>query len=439
VAVPGTSLGDAIRLAIQTYPKGGEGYRALVLLTDGEDHHSKPEEAAQEAKEAGIRILSIGFGTPGGEPIPVKDDSGRINGYLRNAAGQTVVSKLDEAGLKRIAEATGGVYWPAATGTLEAERMAELIGRMQKRDVSAGKYGAYEDRYQFVLVPALALLLFAFWLPRRRKSWLLLAPLALLLASPAQADVAGHVNQGNREYRKQRYEQSLQKYQDAQIESPESPVVQYDLGNALQRLGQYESAEQAYRRALKSKDRSVRHRAWHNLGNNFFKQEKYAEALEPYRQALREKPGDPDTLHNMALALRFLKQPPPKNQKDQKDPKQQKQQSGGKDQQSGAGQTPPNQDPNQKQEGQAQAGKSDPKQKGPDDRGEQATEGRDKQETPQDQAGSGARAPKPGEMSQEDAENLLNAVREAEQEAQRRRLSGIQDRGKGRVNAPEDW
>jgi Ca-activated chloride channel homolog len=430
-AIPGTSLGDAIRLAVQTFPKGGEGYRVLVLLTDGEDHHSNPLDAAQEAKTAGIRILTVGFGTPGGEPIPIRDDGGRVTGYLKDASGRSVVSKLDAGLLKQLADATGGAYWPAASGTLEAERMADLIGRMQKRDLSAGQYGAAENRFQFVLLPALLLLLVSFWLPQRRRSWLLLVPLALLLAHPAQAGVGGDVNQGNRHYHKHEYHQALQKYQDAQIQSPDSAAVQYDLGNAWQRLGKFQEAEQAYQQALKSTDPKLREQAWYNLGNNFMQQQKYAEAVEPYCQALKLAPNDEDAQHNLALALRFLKQPPPKNQKGQGQQSQPSEQN-----QSASGQP---QDQDKGKNGRAQMGQADKAQKGPDDRGQQQADQGARQDTPQDQKGEQARAPKPGEMSPEDAENLLDAVRESEQDQQRQRISGIQDRGKGRVNVPEDW
>lgn len=311
ITIPGTSIGDAIRLAVSTYPKGSEGFRVLVLLTDGEDHHSNPEEAAQAAKAAGIRILSIGFGTPAGEPIPIRDDAGRVTGYIKDAAGKSVVSKLGESLLKEITETTQGVYWPSATGSLESENLAAIIGQMQKRDISAGQYGAYEDRFQFALLPGLLLILAGLWLPQRRRAWLFLLPFIFLAAAtPARADVGSDVNQGNRAYGKQRYEQALQKYQDAQIKDPESVVVQYDLGNALHKLEKYEEADAAYQHAVKAKEPKLREEARYNLGNNFFQQKKFAEAIEQYKQALKLNPHDEDAQQNMALALRFLKKPP---------------------------------------------------------------------------------------------------------------------------------
>lgn len=426
VAVPGTSLGGVIRTALESFPKGGEGYRVLVLLTDGEDHRSDPEAAAREAKDAGVKVLAIGFGTPGGEPIPLRDASGGVAGYLKDAQGRTVVSRLDEGLLKRLAETTGGAYWPSMTGSLEADRLAEVIGRMQTRDLGAGKYSAAEDRFQFPLALAVLLLLFSFWLPQRRGAWWLALPLALALAAPARAGMQGDINAGNRAYTQGRFDQALQKYQDAQIKNPESPVVQYDLGNALHRTGKAEDAQKAYLKATRAKDPKLRASAWYNLGNTLMQARSYAPAVDAYVRALQASPRDPDALNNLALALRYLKQPPPKQDEKQdrkQDPKQEQKQ--GASPQSG--------------QGQDRSGQAEQKQKagvpqGPDDRGEEKAGKDAMQDTPEGPAGT-----KPGGMSPQDAENLLDSVRDAEREAQRRRTSGILNRGQGRRNVAEDW
>lgn len=434
VAMPGTSLGEAIRLGAASFPKGGEGYRVLVLLTDGEDHHSGPVEAAQSAKTAGIKILSIGYGTPAGEPVPMRDDNGRVTGYLKDRAGNSVVSKLDEVLLRQITDITGGAYWTSATGSLDAGRLAELINRMQKRALTSGQYGAYEERYQFVLLPAILLLLFGFWLPLRRRAWLLLFPFLWLAALPAQADVAGDVNAGNRAYQKKNYARALQKYQDAQIQNPNSPAVAYDLGNALHQLGKFQEAEQAYRQALKSPDRRLLARTWYNLGNNFLRQKKISQALQAYQQALALDPQDQDAANNLAVALQEKDQPPPPQGKAPDSAQQNGQGQPGQGQalgQPGAQGTPAQKDGADK--------KVAVPQKGPDDRGERQADKQAEQTTETGAEEQKPQQPKPGEMSAEDAKNLLDSVRETEQEAQRRRLNGVQDKGRGRWERTEDW
>jgi Ca-activated chloride channel family protein len=432
ITIPGTSIGEAIRLGISMFPKGDEGSRVLVLLTDGEDHRSEPEQAAEAAKTAGVRIVSIGFGTAGGEPIPLRDNSGNVTGYVKDTSGKSVVSRLGETLLKQIAQITGGAYWPSVTGSLEASRLSELIGQMQKRDISAGQYGAYEDRFQFALLPGVLLLLASFWLPQRKQSWLLVLALMLfMLPMRLWADVGNDVNQGNRNYTNRRYEQALQKYQDAQIKSPDSAVVQYNLANALHKLGKFEEADAAYHRTLKANNPRLSAKAWYNLGNNFLQQRKFSEAIEPYQKSLKISPKDEDALNNLALALRFLKKPPA-NQPQKQNRKPDKNQSGKR--QGGS------QDKNQGSQNQKPGSGKSQKPAGLDDKGEQKSDKKDEASSPEQKGTNNVRVPKPGEMSPEDASNLLDAIRESEKEAQQKRLSGSMDKGKkGRANVPEDW
>ncbi|MBI4052187.1 MAG: VWA domain-containing protein, partial [Elusimicrobia bacterium] len=84
---PGTAIGKAIRLASKML-KPYTGEKALILLTDGEDHHSNPLQAAQEAQQTGIHIFPIGLGTPQGDPIPIRDETGKISGYKKNKKGE---------------------------------------------------------------------------------------------------------------------------------------------------------------------------------------------------------------------------------------------------------------------------------------------------------------------------------------------------------------
>jgi len=437
VPVPGTALSAAIHMALETFPSGGEGYRVLVLLTDGEDHDSHVLEAAREAKAAGVKILSIGFGTPAGEPIPVRDSQGKIKSYVKDVSGKTVVSRLDEAILKKITEVTGGMYLPAHHGSLEAKQIADLINQMRKRDVSAGQYGAFADRYQFALLPALILLLLAFWLPERRGSWLFMVLVLVLIPQISLAGTAEDVNKGNRAYKKGKYEESLQAYRDAQIKRPDEPVVDYNLGNALHQLKKYDEAEKAYQRALKSKDKALRARTLYNLGNTYFQSHKYGEAVRHYREALKLKPRDEDTIYNLAQAIMLMKNPPPDKQK-----QKEKHRTGQKrKEKSGKGQRVADEQGQEKAKGKKEQAKGQQKKldekaklTGPDDRGEAQSEERKEQETPPGQLQD---APRPGEMQPEEAENILNAVREAEKEAQRKRMKKMQQQPSRRGRP--DW
>lgn len=429
----GTNLSTAIRAAIQTFPEGSEGFRVLVLLTDGEDHDSDVLEAAREAKAVGIRILGIGFGNPAGEPIPIRDAGGTIRNYVKDDKGQTVVSKLDEATLKEITALTAGAYLTAYQGSIEAEKIAAIIGKMQKREISGGQFGAFENRFQFVLLPALLFLIVAYWLPQRRGAWLFFILMMLFFGQSAWAGPAEDNNQGNRKYHKGDYEAALEAYRDAQIKNPDEPVVEYNLGNVLNRLERHEDAENSYQRALKSRDKKVRAKTLYNLGNNFFSQQKYKEAVEHYKAALKLKPRDEDTIYNLSQAMAFLKNPPPrqKKQKSQDEDKEKAEQK--KD-----GQARPSQADPEKQGQQDKQHPGDDKEKSEDakldKKGEAKPDNEKADATPQKDVRD---APKPGEMSRQEAENLLNAVREAEKEAQKERMKQLkrQPATKGR----QDW
>jgi Ca-activated chloride channel family protein len=198
-------------------------------------------------------------------------------------------------------------------------------------------------------------------------------------------------------------------------------------------LGKFEEADAAYHQTLKAKNPQLAAKAWYNLGNNFLQQGKFADALEPYVRALKINPKDEDALNNLALALRFLKKPPAKKNQNKQEQKQ-GQGQGGK----GQGQSQDKNSSDQK----PGAGKNQSSQKpsGSDDKGEKKADNKGESNSRGQNAVPGNKVPKPGEMSPEDASNLLDAIRESEKEAQQKRLNGSMDKGKkGRTNVPEDW
>lgn len=430
IPVPGTNISDAIQTAVTMYGQGTEGYRVLVLLTDGEDHSHRLMQATEAAKKAGIKLLCIGFGSTSGEPIPIKNDQGAVVGYVKDDHGKTVVSRLDQATLKKITAITKGVYLPAQQGQLEADVLAEKIDQMQKRAISSGQYGASEDRFQFLLLPALLLLLLGFWVPLKKHSWLLL--LLLVWGAPSQlmAGTAEKVNQGNHAYRQGHFDKALNRYRDAQMASPDNSIVNYNLGNALQQKKDYEEADKSYHKSLQGKDKKIQAKVHYNLGNNYFAQKKYAEAVEQYKQTLRLDPKDEDALYNLAQTLLVMKHP--EMQKKQDD-KQKKQKHSGQSSKHQARRAQAKQQDKQKDKGK-NSQKAQQASKGPDDKGRQQA---GKQARDQDKQQEAPPLPKPGEMSREDAKNLLDSIREAEQQAQARRQKkqGQQVRQKGQP----DW
>ncbi|MFH0794786.1 MAG: VWA domain-containing protein, partial [bacterium] len=155
VEVEGTALGEAIRVATDAFRRAGSESKVLLLLTDGEDQGSDPVEAAKAAAKDGVRIYSIGIGSTQGVPIPLPG-----GGYKEDAQQHKVSTKLDLVTLQKIAQATNGKTVKAnPSGDLELDAIYNEVSQLQKSMLESRTYTIYEDRFQYVLLPALALLL----------------------------------------------------------------------------------------------------------------------------------------------------------------------------------------------------------------------------------------------------------------------------------------
>ncbi len=136
VTLGGTNLGEAIRKAT-TLLAPQEGPKAILLISDGEDHDSYPIEAAKEAKKNGIVIVTVGFGSERGTTIDVLDKKTGQKKRVVDSAGNTVISKLDGATLRSIAKETDGSYVPAATGVLDLDGIMRSVILLLVEDVNA--------------------------------------------------------------------------------------------------------------------------------------------------------------------------------------------------------------------------------------------------------------------------------------------------------------
>ena len=169
IPYPGTAIGKAIELAIKSFSQKERKYKVLILLSDGEDHNSNPLDAADEAKKEGIIIYTIGIGTPEGDVIPAKDENDNVVGYKKDKSQQTVMSKLDETTLQKIALVTGGKYYRSTSGELEIDRIYEEISSMEKKELKSLSFSQYEHRFKYFLLVAFLLLVTEFVLSERKR------------------------------------------------------------------------------------------------------------------------------------------------------------------------------------------------------------------------------------------------------------------------------
>lgn len=155
---PGTAIGKAIERAAGVFDQQERKYKVMILITDGEDHRSDPVAAAKKAAEEGIRIYTIGVGSPGGVPIPIRGQQGGLLEYKKDRFGETVMSKLDEIALQNIALEADGKYFRATMGEMELDRILEDLSKLERRELKSRELTLGEDRYQFFVLATVLLL-----------------------------------------------------------------------------------------------------------------------------------------------------------------------------------------------------------------------------------------------------------------------------------------
>jgi Ca-activated chloride channel homolog len=157
VPVPGTDLGAALQTAMAAFDSTSPTDKVILLITDGEDNEDRGLAAAREAARKGIKVFVFGIGDPSGGPIPSTDGKG---GFEKDAQGQLILSKLDEAGLKEIALTTGGTYVRSMAGDLDLDILyfEGIKQRTEAADLKSGKIKVYEERFPLFVLAGFALL-----------------------------------------------------------------------------------------------------------------------------------------------------------------------------------------------------------------------------------------------------------------------------------------
>ncbi len=170
VSEPGTDIAKAIDVSIKGFVDDTPKYKAIIIITDGEQTApGNPISAADRAVKSGVRIFTIGVGTPSGAPIPVKDKAGNIVGYKKDETGAIVTSKLDEATLDEIACRTNGKYFPARPGKDELRKIFAEIDKMGKKELESVVFSQYDERFYYPLALAILLLALYWAFPERKR------------------------------------------------------------------------------------------------------------------------------------------------------------------------------------------------------------------------------------------------------------------------------
>lgn len=166
ISEQGTALGEALHLALNSFSPEGQMGRAIVVISDGENHEDDPVSAAQESASVGVRIIAVGIGSPEGVPIP--DANG---GLKKDANGEIVISRLDEKTLSEIALSTGGMYLRANSYQASLTPVLEEINSMEKGEFNQVVYTSHNEQFQLFLLISLVLIVGASVLLDRRNPW----------------------------------------------------------------------------------------------------------------------------------------------------------------------------------------------------------------------------------------------------------------------------
>jgi Ca-activated chloride channel family protein len=474
---PGTDIATAIREAIDALKSQSNNLKFLILVTDGEDLEGQALDAAKEAAQAGLKIYTVGVGTAAGDLIPERDDSGNVV-YHHDASGQVVQSKLDENTLRQIASLTGGAYVPLGQrGEGLEEIYNQYIATLPRQLIEERREKIQIERFEWPLGLAILFLMWEFMTneranpaprpgtsgtnrrpPRRRAGRAVTTAAPLLIFSFILLTDRAHASTtetAERDYKAGQYDDAAQNYQKATEALPNRNDIEYDLGDATYKAGKYSEAEEAFRKSLNTPDLGLQENAYFNLGNAQFKHgeamqkvdtqktiDLWEKSLTSYTSAMKLKPSA-DAKHNYQVVkekleeLKKQQQQQDQNKKDQS-PSDSKDKSG-KDSKGNNGKNPDN---SQNQQGQdnSQSGQGTPSQQpqenkpdqtkqpgqNPQDPGnqQQASAGKDNSQA---KAYSGSRVQDkqdPGVKSREEAEALLDSLKDDEKHITAKALNG---------------
>ena len=327
----GTNISSAITLATQSFGKSAMGNRALIIFTDGEELSGDAVKTAKAAADAGVRIFTVGVGTPQGSLIPVTGDNGETS-FVKDINGQVVKSKLDDKRLREIAEATGGFYLHLENGLRTMQQIqSEGLAKMQAAEMDVRLSRRPIERYEWSLGAALIALALSILIPERKrvrvraqvpapsrnvartiaggpvKTAGAAAALVVLLCSSAFATAPG-LNS----YQQGKFEDAYKEFQDTLKSHPQSRAedeLQFDSGTAAYKLKDYNKALESFSQALLTPDTGLQNKGHYNLGNTLYqrgetqksddkKLSDWTNALDHYEQSLKLDPQNKETKDN---------------------------------------------------------------------------------------------------------------------------------------------
>lgn len=331
VPTQGTVIGSALKMCYSSFNTQEKKYKAIVLVSDGEDHDEEAVRLAKQMSQEGVVIYTVGIGSPQG--VTLLDET--TNQPKTDAQGNPVISRLNEEELRQIAQEANGQYILFQNTDAVVDVITKQLAGMDQRNVSDDSLINYKSWFQYFLLAILLLLLAeSFISENRRLKRVAMKPLVTILfiflglqAGAQTNNGQENIKQGNDLYKKGDYDKASEKYKAVADKNPENATASFNNGNALYRSGKKEEALDAYDNSLKNlKTPAEKSNAYYNKGVVLQNDKKLEACIDAYKQSLKLDPTNEDARQNLQKALQQQKQDQQQKQKQDQQKKQQDQQ-----------------------------------------------------------------------------------------------------------------
>ncbi len=328
ISSQGTAIESAIQTSVNFFDNPTSG-KAIILLSDGEDHENTSFDVSKITKEKNVKIITVGIGTLNGGTIEFVDELG-FQQVKKDKNGQVVTTKLNQEILQKIASETNGTYCNDNQISKVVASIKSALASVKQQEFNAQQLAQKQSQFQWFLGIAFLLLLLEFFITNSNfniKNWFSKHQTHLFLLVFLTSGMA--FSQEKNTDNSQQKEKQL-RWIKAKEKKQKQPA-EYNLGNTIYKNKKYAEAISNYKNAaLIANTSAQKHKAFHNLGNAYMQDKNYKLAVASYKNALKANAKDEKTRYNLALAKKLLKKYPPKpnpknknKKKNQKDKKQQ--------------------------------------------------------------------------------------------------------------------
>jgi tetratricopeptide (TPR) repeat protein len=322
VPTQGTVISQALKMSYAAFNPKEKTYKAIVLISDGEDHDDNAIKIAKQLGHEGIMVNTVGIDSPQGSPIYDPE----TNADKIDNKGNIVITKLNQEELSNIAKNGNGLYQLYTSTNEVANNIKEKLSGIGQSTISDNSFDAFKQYFQYFLGAAFFILIIEFFISEKRKLNRKVSTALLIFFfinnSLFAQNAKDEIIKGNEAYKKNDFSGAENFYRGALKIVDSNSTANYNLGNALYRKDNTDEAVHAYDNTIQnSPDNITKEKAYYNKGVAYQKAKKLPECINAYKNALMLSPQDEDARQNLQRALMEQKQQ--QQQQNQKDKKQQ--------------------------------------------------------------------------------------------------------------------